>query len=41
MNRLSARIIKLEAGRPQSWRRWMGTPAGQIPDHALCSAPGC
>lgn len=35
MNRLSARVVKLELGGPRSWRKWVGVPAERWPEEAL------
>ena len=35
MNRLTARVIRLEDAAPNGWRAWWCVPVRQWPDHAL------
>jgi hypothetical protein len=35
MNRLSARVIRLELVGPRSWRKWVSVPAERWPEVAL------
>lgn len=35
MNRLSARVVKLELGDPRSWRKWVGVDPRRWPEEAL------
>ena len=35
MNRLRARVIRLEYAAPDGWRAWWRVPVRQWPDHAL------
>ncbi len=37
MNRLAARVTRLEDAAPNSWRAWCRVPMSQWPDHALLS----
>ena len=41
MNRLSARVAKLELGGPRSWRKWVGVDPRRWPEEALLAFPGC
>ena len=38
MNRLTARVIRLEDAAPNGWRAWWRVPMRQWPDHALVDA---